>query len=471
MFDMGFEPQITRIIQNIRPDRQTVLFSATFPRQVEALAKRILTRPLEIVVGGRSIVCSDVDQHVEVVLEDLKFKRLLELIQEWNEKGLILVFVDTQESCDRLYNELLRLGYQVLALHGGKEQQERDFTIDDFKRKVKNIMIATSVAARGLDVRDLNLVVNYDVPNHYEDYVHRVGRTGRAGNKGSAYTFITPEEEKYAPDIHRALELSKATIPNDLALMVQEVQTKKKQGFVVPTPGSGYGGKGFKFDEAEARKKAEERKLQKLAYGEEVSDEEEEEIFDSDAENEEVPPLPTREPEVAPIVPEEVVLGVDKDKEKEKPTSTKTAAEEAMAQVLAGKHLTFAPNLNQAKQRIQAFVEALNAKQTVVKQPPPVDRLADEIEINDYPQQARWKVTHKDALSAITEWTGAAITTKGVYVPLGRNPPPGERKLHLLIEGPDQNAIKKAKVEIKRILEEACQFAVPEKFSGRYSVL
>jgi ATP-dependent RNA helicase DDX46/PRP5 len=186
MFDMGFEPQIMRIINNIRPDRQTVMFSATFPKHVEALAKKMLHKPVEIVVGGRSVVSSDIEQHVEIIPEDEKFKRLVELIKEFSEKGLILVFVDRQDACDKLFSDLLKAGHPCLSLHGGKDQQDRDFTIDDFKHKVAHVLVATSVAARGLDVKDLNLVVNYDVPNHMEDYVHRVGRTGRAGNKGNA---------------------------------------------------------------------------------------------------------------------------------------------------------------------------------------------------------------------------------------------------------------------------------------------
>ncbi len=120
MFDMGFEPQITKVIQNTRADRQTVLFSATFPRTVEQLAKKILTKPIEIIVGGRSVVCSDVDQHIEVVQENDKFKRLVELIKEWYDKGLILVFVDRQDAADTLFTDLLRAGYPCLSLHGGK---------------------------------------------------------------------------------------------------------------------------------------------------------------------------------------------------------------------------------------------------------------------------------------------------------------------------------------------------------------
>ena len=161
MFDMGFEPQIRMIIQNVRPDRQTVLFSATFPKQVESLARKVLQIPLEIIVGGRSVASEDIKQYVEVHDEDDKFMRLLQLLGVWYEKGNVLVFVDTQQKCDNLFADLMKSGYPALSLHGGMEQEDRDSTIQDFKRKNRTLMVATSVAGRGLDVPDLVCVINY----------------------------------------------------------------------------------------------------------------------------------------------------------------------------------------------------------------------------------------------------------------------------------------------------------------------
>lgn len=173
MFDMGFEPQVMRIIDNVRPDRQTVMFSATFPRQMEALARRILKKPIEVIVGGRSIVCKDVEQNVAIMEDEAKFFKLLELLGIYQEKGSIIVFVDKQENADILLRDLMKASYPCMSLHGGIDQFDRDSTILDFKSGKVRLLIATSVAARGLDVKDLILVVNYDVPNHYEDYVHR----------------------------------------------------------------------------------------------------------------------------------------------------------------------------------------------------------------------------------------------------------------------------------------------------------
>jgi superfamily II DNA/RNA helicase len=219
MFDMGFEPQVMKILSQIRPDRQTVLFSATFPRAMEALARKILKKPLEITVGGRSVVAAEIEQLVEVREEESKFNRLLEILgRTYNDDAdtRTLIFVHRQDSADNLLRDLLAKNYACMSLHGGKEQVDRDAVISDFKAGIIPIVIATSVAARGLDVKLLKLVINYDCPNHMEDYVHRAGRTGRAGNKGTCITFITPEQDRYAVDLQKALEASKVEIPADL---------------------------------------------------------------------------------------------------------------------------------------------------------------------------------------------------------------------------------------------------------------
>lgn len=140
---------------------------------MEALARQLLVDPVEIQVGGRSVVNADIEQYVEIRPEADRFLRLLEVLGEWYEKGKIIIFVQSQDKCDTLFRDLLKSGYPCLSLHGGKDQSDRECTIGDFKGAVCNILVATSVAARGLDVRDLVLVVNYDVPNHHEDYVHR----------------------------------------------------------------------------------------------------------------------------------------------------------------------------------------------------------------------------------------------------------------------------------------------------------
>lgn len=208
-----------KIVNNIRPDRQTVLFSATFPKQMDSLARKILNKPLEITVGGRSVVAPEITQLVEVRAEDTKFNRLLQILGEQTNEdptARVLIFVDRQEHADNLMRDLLKRNYMTMTLHGGKDQVDRDQTIADFKSGVITIVIATSVAARGLDVKQLKVVINFDAPNHMEDYVHRAGRTGRAGNKGTCITFITPDQDRYSVDIYRALKNSNVEVPKEL---------------------------------------------------------------------------------------------------------------------------------------------------------------------------------------------------------------------------------------------------------------
>lgn len=271
-----------RIIDNIRPDRQTVMFSATFPKQMEALARRILKKPIEVQVGGRSVVCKEVEQHVAVMDEDAKFFKLLELLGHYQEHGSIIVFVDKQENADHLLKELMKHGYNCLSLHGGIDQFDRDSTMVDFKNGRVKLLIATSVAARGLDVKQLILVVNYDCPNHYEDYVHRCGRTGRAGNSGFAWTLLTPDQGRFAGEVIRALELSGANVPTELRELWDKYKTAQEaEGKKVHT-GGGFSGKGFKFDEQEANAVKENKKMQKAALGIQDSDDEEEDENDID---------------------------------------------------------------------------------------------------------------------------------------------------------------------------------------------
>lgn len=141
MFDMGFEPQVMRIMDNVRPDRQTVMFSATFPRQMEALARRILTKPIEVQVGGRSVVCKEVEQHAVVLEDEQKFLKLLELLGLYESMGSTIVFVDKQENADILLKDLMKHGYNCMSLHGGIDQFDRDSTIVDFKNGKMKLLV------------------------------------------------------------------------------------------------------------------------------------------------------------------------------------------------------------------------------------------------------------------------------------------------------------------------------------------
>ncbi|CAI9109223.1 OLC1v1009001C1 [Oldenlandia corymbosa var. corymbosa] len=448
MFDMGFEPQITKIVQNTRPDRQTVLFSATFPRQVEILARKVLNKPVEIQVGGRSVVNKDIEQLVEVRPESDRFLRLLELLGKWYEKGKILIFVHSQEKCDALFRDLLKHGYPCLSLHGAKDQTDRESTIADFKSNVCNLLIATSVAARGLDVKELELVINYDVPNHYEDYVHRVGRTGRAGRKGCAITFISEDDARYAPDLVKALELSQQVVPSDLKALADGFMAKVNQG-LEQAHGTGYGGSGFKFNEEEdeVRKAAKKAQAKEYGFEEDKSDSDDEEGVRK-AGGSDLPQL----------VPNGALPGI-----LNLPAATT---------VLTNGGITIGPSEASAR----ALAAAMNLKHNLAKLQADAipEHYEAELEINDFPQNARWKVTHKETLGPISEWTGAAITTRGQFFPPGKIPGPGDRKLFLFIEGPNEQSVKRAKAELKRVLEDITNqaSALPGAAQpGRYSVV
>ncbi|XAR56870.1 RNA helicase [Bertholletia excelsa] len=485
MFDMGFEPQITRIVQNTRPDRQTVLFSATFPRQVEMLARKVLNKPVEIQVGGRSVVNKDITQLVEVRPEHERLLRLLELLGEWYEKGKILIFVHTQEKCDALFRDLLKHGYPCLSLHGAKDQTDRESTISDFKSNVCNLLIATSVAARGLDVKELELVINFDVPNHYEDYVHRVGRTGRAGRKGCAITFISEEDARYAPDLVKALELSEQVVPDDLKALADGFMAKVNQG-LEQAHGTGYGGSGFKFNEEEDELRRAAKKAQAKEYGFE------EDKSDSEDEDEGIRKAGGDLSQQAALAQAAAFVAASKGSGPSllAPVSAAQLLPNGglpvslpgvlgitlpgAAAVVPGATLSITPGDGAA--RAAALAAAMNLQHNLAKLQADAmpEHYEAELEINDFPQNARWKVTHKETLGPISEWTGAAITTRGQYFPPGKIPGPGDRKLYLFIEGPTEQSVKRAKAELKRVLEDITSQALSLPGStqpGRYSVL
>ncbi|KAJ1984612.1 pre-mRNA processing RNA-helicase [Dimargaris cristalligena] len=495
MFDMGFEPQVMRIVNNVRPDRQTVLFSATFPRQMEALARKILRRPLEITVGGRSVVCSDVTQHVEV-LDDERAKsfRLLEILgRAFADDSLqtrCLIFVDRQDAADQLLRELMRRGYPCMSLHGGKDQVDRDSAITDFKQGVTRILIATSVAARGLDVKNLNYVINYDCPNHLEDYVHRVGRTGRAGHQGDAYTFLTPNQERYAVDIVKALKQSNAPIPVPVQALADRFRQKVETG-EAHFSGSGFGGKGLeKLDKDRDKIK----QLQKKAYGaNDDDDDDDDDVAAADANSGDrsdgeqgsggaFTSGETAIRQTSRTISAKSANGPAGATATPPVNAALEAARKAAALVAAQAVTSAGPGVDGPSKSRDILAE-INAQLEVAAQRPgagtahggtqsmPSDHAATadpatnteetahplfsfEIEINDFPQKARWRVTNKDQIDQITELTGAAITTRGTFFPPGKQPPNGsdERKLYLYIESHQQQAVEKARTEIRRIL-------------------
>jgi ATP-dependent RNA helicase RhlE len=204
MLDMGFAPQLNRIVAQIPKYRQTLLFSATMPPEVEALARRYLRKPIVVQVGRRSMAASSVTHAVYPVPREKKSALLVELLRE-SAMDSVLVFTRTKHGADRVVRHLEKGGIEATAMHADKSQAQRTRALDDFKAGTVRVLVATDIAQRGLDISGISHVINYDVPQQPEDYIHRIGRTGRAAATGDAYTFMSTDEIAMVRTIERLL--------------------------------------------------------------------------------------------------------------------------------------------------------------------------------------------------------------------------------------------------------------------------
>lgn len=218
MFDLGFEPQVRSIVGQIRPDRQTLLFSATMPRKVEKLAREILSDPIRVTVGEVGMANEDITQVVQVIPSDSeKLPWLLEKLPEMIDQGDTLVFASKKATVDEIEVQLGQRGFKVAALHGDKDQSSRMDILQKFKSGAYHVLIATDVAARGLDIKSIKTVVNFDIAKDMDMHVHRIGRTGRAGDKdGVAYTLITQKEARFAGELVNSLVAAGQNVSTEL---------------------------------------------------------------------------------------------------------------------------------------------------------------------------------------------------------------------------------------------------------------
>ncbi|XP_062247963.1 probable ATP-dependent RNA helicase DDX23 [Platichthys flesus] len=243
MIDMGFEPDVQKILEyipvtNQKPDteeaedpekmlmnfesgkhkyRQTVMFTATMPSAVERLARNYLRRPAVVYIGSAGKPHERVEQKVLLMSEGEKRKKLLEVLSHGFEPPII-IFVNQKKGCDVLAKSLEKMGYNACTLHGGKGQEQREFALSNLKAGAKDILVATDVAGRGIDIHDVSMVLNYDMAKNIEDYIHRIGRTGRAGKSGMAMTFLTKEDAAVFYDLKQAiLESPVSNCPPELA--------------------------------------------------------------------------------------------------------------------------------------------------------------------------------------------------------------------------------------------------------------
>ncbi|CAI5756008.1 unnamed protein product [Candida verbasci] len=219
MLDMGFEPQIRKIVDQIRPDRQTLMWSATWPKEVQNLTRDYLNDPIQVTIGSLELAASHtITQLVEVVNEFDKRDRLVKHLEGAlnDQSAKVLIFASTKRTCDEVTSYLRQDGWPALAIHGDKEQHERDWVLKEFREGKHSIMVATDVAARGIDVKGITHVINYDMPGNIEDYVHRIGRTGRGGAEGTAISFFTEGSKKLGGDLCKIMREAHQQIPNEL---------------------------------------------------------------------------------------------------------------------------------------------------------------------------------------------------------------------------------------------------------------
>jgi ATP-dependent RNA helicase RhlE len=207
MLDMGFLPQVRRIVEHLPRKRQTLLLSATVSRGVEKLAREMMSEPVRVEVGRKATTVATLFQSAYSVLAHAKTPLLLRLLDHHRD-GSFLVFTETRRGAERVAQVLAANRHRVDAIHADRSQSQRNRALAGFKDGRLKVLVATNVAARGIDIDDVSHVINYDVPSTIEDYLHRVGRTARAGREGSALTLVSPAEESAFAEIERAAGIS-----------------------------------------------------------------------------------------------------------------------------------------------------------------------------------------------------------------------------------------------------------------------
>ncbi|KAK4380158.1 hypothetical protein RND71_002020 [Anisodus tanguticus] len=231
MLDMGFEPQIRKIVNEIPPQRQTLMYTATWPKEVRKIAGDLLQNPVQVNIGNVDQLAANksITQYIEVVPQMEKQRRLEQILRSQERGSKAIIFCSTKKLCDQLARSIGR-SFGAAAIHGDKSQGERDWVLNQFRSGKTPILVATDVAARGLDIPDIRVVINYDFPTGIEDYVHRIGRTGRAGATGVAYTFLSDQDWKCVPDLVKVMEGANQQVPPDVREMALRAGGRDRGG-------------------------------------------------------------------------------------------------------------------------------------------------------------------------------------------------------------------------------------------------
>merc|ERR1719210_1535001 len=248
MFDMGFEPQVRSICDHVRPDRQCMLFSATFKRKIERLARDALVDPVKIVQGSIGEASEDVTQVVKLLeIGGHKWQWVLSKLVEFTSVGSVLLFVTKKANCEELGNNLKAKDFDLRVIHGDLLQHDRNEIINSFRKQEFPILVATDVAARGLDIPHIRTVINFDFARDIETHTHRIGRTGRAGVKGTAYTLLTEKDKEMAGHLVRNLEQANQDVPKELMILAMKSSWFKNSRFRKGRGGFGAGKTGLGF--------------------------------------------------------------------------------------------------------------------------------------------------------------------------------------------------------------------------------
>ncbi|XP_017007606.2 probable ATP-dependent RNA helicase DDX43 isoform X1 [Drosophila takahashii] len=243
MLDMGFEPQIRKVMLDIRPDRQTIMTSATWPPGVRRLAQSYMKNPIQVCVGSLDLAAThSVKQVIELLEDDKeKFSTIKSFVRNMTKTDKIIIFCGRKARADDLSSDLTLDGFMTQCIHGNRDQSDREQAIADIKSGAVHILVATDVASRGLDIEDISHVINYDFPRNIEEYVHRVGRTGRAGRKGTSISFITREDWGMAKELIEILQEAEQEVPEELHNMARRFKAMKERR---AAESGGFGGGG-----------------------------------------------------------------------------------------------------------------------------------------------------------------------------------------------------------------------------------
>jgi len=229
MLDMGFIKDIERILKNIPKERQTMLFSATFPQNIMRLSQRYMKNPVKVLLDTDELSADLIDQTYLVVDEYKKLHHLSEILK--NISGKVLIFCATKSRTRRLASDLYRNGFQTVSIHGDLSQNQRDVSIRRFKHGTTKILVATDVAARGIDIPDVELIVNFDVPMDPLMYFHRIGRTARAGKSGKAITLVSQHQYDDFQTILKHTEVFIKQLNEEMGIKVEHTGGQRRESF------------------------------------------------------------------------------------------------------------------------------------------------------------------------------------------------------------------------------------------------